>query len=370
MIYHFRIPPRVALFLSVILIWLSGGCIYKHSKVAFKPDFEPQVHKWFNGHTAALSITYDSGWPIYEKDIEVQKLIQEYGLVMDYEVVSNQMPGFIWDYIRDELLPSGLGVFGHGHAHINHDELSYASALESFSLNYELMRNRLGITPISYAYPGGQGYADSTTLALQEAGFWSARMHNASFHKNPYIFSADAVEPVDWFRLPSLVMQDITFENNPQSINNTEELIPFLEGALSRKAWLIKAYHAIGNPDGWGFYRIDEFEKGLEVISGMDFWVGRMDDITKYARQRERIVLDVDYKQIDEDEISITLFHDLDMQVFDHEMTISLLLPNKFAGLRMLIRHRGEILETQEVHNLFLTLNLRPSQEAYRLIFR
>ena len=60
----------------------------------------------------------------------------EHGLVIGYEVVTGN--SFYGDrifsgpdderivYLMSELVPKGFGYFGHGHNHIDHDELSYA----------------------------------------------------------------------------------------------------------------------------------------------------------------------------------------------------------------------------------------------------
>jgi hypothetical protein len=356
---------RAFLFIFCVIILL--GCDLTSSETAFEPSKEPFIEKWYNGHTAAISITYDSGWPISGHDKQAQQLVLSYGLVMDYEVVSYQMPDYIWDYIRDELIPNGFGTFGHGHKHINHDNLTYEEALESFSVNYTLMKERLGITPVSYAYPGGYGFNDSTTAALQNAGFISARMHHTNDHSDPYNLSGNKTEPDHWYRLRALVMQDVDFENNHYAVNNTEELIPYLDGALNNRAWLIKAYHAIGDPNGWGFYKMDEFENGLIEIKNRDFWVASMDNITKYITQRSSTILDVDYSKAYDGLITLQLTHDLDMALFNHEMTLWVPVPNQYKGKEITVTRNGEFILTRTTTDGVLQVNLVPSDFSYEI---
>jgi hypothetical protein len=349
------------------LFWF--GCTSDSHTPAYNPINRPEIHKWFGGHTAALSITYDSGWPISDTDKQVQQLVLDHKLSLDYEVVSHQMPDYIWAYIREVLLPAGFGVFGHGHTHVNHDDLTYASALESFQQNYTMMRENLGVTPISYAYPGGYAYADSTTMALRDAGFLSARMHHTADRQDPYILSGDTKRPVDWYRLPALVMQDFGFEQNDQAVGDAEGLLAFLEGALERKAWLITAFHAIGDPAGWGYFRMDEFEKSLQHISARDFWVAPMDDITRYILQREHAVLDVNYRMVEQHKIELKLSHGLDRDRFSQTMTISFDIPKDVMNKAVKVYQNGILMQGFQTNGARITMNLIPSDQPYVLIF-
>ena len=74
-----------------------------------------------------------------------------------------------------ELVPQGFSYFGHGHNHIDHDELSYEEALESFQANYDTMKD-WGMKPVAYGYPRSAGHEEETQLALENAGFLSGRL--------------------------------------------------------------------------------------------------------------------------------------------------------------------------------------------------
>ena len=82
-------------------------------------------------------------------------------------------------------------------------------------------------------------------------------------------------------------MQDINFNNLETAVNDTEELIPFLDETLAKNAWLITTYHAIGHTDStYGFYTMDNFISDLEEIKARDFWVASMNDVTLYIYER------------------------------------------------------------------------------------
>ena len=55
-------------------------------------------------------------------------------------------------YLKDVLIPSGFGYFGHGHTHINHDKLTFEEAKESFQRCFDAMK-KMGLNPVAYAYP-------------------------------------------------------------------------------------------------------------------------------------------------------------------------------------------------------------------------
>ena len=58
---------------------------------------------------------------------------------------------------------------------IDHDELSYEEALESFQVNYDTMID-WGMTPVAYGYPRSTGHEEETQRALEASGFLSGRL--------------------------------------------------------------------------------------------------------------------------------------------------------------------------------------------------
>ena len=105
-------------------------------KEEFTPPAAPlnaSVAKWFDNHAAAISITNDD-WPTPGREPDIDRYVMEQGLVMGYEMVTGNT--FYGDrifsgpdderivYLMQELVPKGFGYFGHGHHHIDHDELS------------------------------------------------------------------------------------------------------------------------------------------------------------------------------------------------------------------------------------------------------
>ena len=118
----------------------------------------------------------DSGWPLNDNDAAARRFALENNIRFDYEIITANYLGFqvLRDFIQQILLPQGFGYFGHGHTHINHDELPYNEAYQSFRQCYHIMQE-LGLKPVSYAYPGGYGHEPETRQALEAAGFLSGR---------------------------------------------------------------------------------------------------------------------------------------------------------------------------------------------------
>jgi len=322
--------------LSMYLLIALTGCdtsTVDVEKVDFHYSQMPfHLTKWYNNHTAAISITNDDGAPDSDAERRVQEEILRRNLVMDYEIVTYNMRDQVRTHIIEYLIPNGFGVFGHGHKHIDHDKLTYEEAYESFKTNYDIMVD-MGIKPISYAYPEGAGHKKSTQQALADAGFLNGRLHRTWDHTSANIVSSNRKIPNNSFYLPSLVMQDFDFRQNNAAINNCAELIPFLDDAIKNTAWLIKTYHAIGREDGWGFFCWNEFVKALDEIESRDFWSVSMDNATRYIMQRETAKIEIkEAANSVRYDFVIRIQHDLDMEIFSHPMTVAIRFPKNVHG--------------------------------------
>ena len=96
--------------------------------------------------------------------------------------------------------------------------------------------------------------------------------------------------PANRFALCALPMQSLDFKAGGvmpcySCINNNCDLLPVLDGALERTAWIILVYRSIGRPKEYGWYDWGEFQKDVRSIAARDFRVAPMNDITLYARE-------------------------------------------------------------------------------------
>ncbi len=339
------------------------------------------VAKWHNGHAAAVSINYDAPlFPWGEPDIN--GYVMDQGLVLGYELVTGST---YWGqplysgpkdarlvYLFENLIPNGFGYFGHGHDHIDHDILSYEDALESFKANYETMED-WGLKPVAYSYPRNAGQDEETQRALEASGFLSGRLQTYETDRF-YNVPGDSKAPDDWFALMAVPMQSIefeteTFEPCEECVNDNTELDPILDEALNRTAWIILVYHNIGNPQGFGWYDWDEFQKDVRSIAERDFWVAPMNDITLYVRERQRASVQVEVfgETDDPDRIEMTVSDGLDNVVFDQPLTVLFDLPVHWAGEPFTVAQDGE----QPARHVFdataARVSLKPNERPYVL---
>ncbi|MCX6152214.1 MAG: hypothetical protein NTX22_16935 [Ignavibacteriales bacterium] len=300
------------------------------------------IAKWYDDHKAAMSLTEDHGWWNAEINATVTKLILDYGLTMDFDLVTFevQADSIHLNYVRNNLLPKGFGFFGHGHKHDNHDKLSYEQSLASFKKCYESMIE-IGVKPVAYAYPGGWGFFLKTRTALKDAGFLCGRRFDELDNVlDPYIMPDTSTQPADWFALPSLTMQSVDFQGNVTCVNNTSELIAFLDEAVQKRAWLISTYHFIGNKSGWGYYELPEFENDLRAIKSRDIWCTHLADVVLYSLERKNanaIAMLVNDKYDSPVKIKISLADGLPNDYYNQPLTIKLEIPNEWIGKEIVL---------------------------------
>ncbi len=337
------------------------------------------VAKWFDNHTAAVSITFDDR-PTLGREPDIDGFMIEQGLVLGYEVITrntfrgdlvfNGPDDEMLVYLLEELVLNGFGYFGHGHDHIDHDELSYNDALRSFQACYDTMKD-WGLKPVAYAYPRNAGHDEETQQALEASGFLSGRLQTHDPTKY-YNLPGSQRAPDNWFGLQAVDMQSIEFADCATCINDNRELLPVLEEALDQRAWVILTYHNIGNPDGWGWYDWDEFQDDVRSIAARDIWTAPMNDIVLYTRERENILLDV--KVIADplagehtESIEITLSDGLDNITFDQPLTILFEQPRDWIGTPLTVSQDHELLDEVVFETEAAMLSLVPNERPYVL---
>ncbi|MBN1351604.1 hypothetical protein JXJ21_19475 [candidate division KSB1 bacterium] len=333
--------------------------------------YEAVVAKWHQNHTAAISLAYDHGAPTNDMNKQIQQYVLENGITLDYEIVTERYLKypFLKDYLVQTLIPSGFGYFGHGHSHINHDNLYYDQALASFKECYDTMVS-FGLKPIAYAYPEGAGHKCDTREALENAGFLSGRMHFTKDMTNPYIVPDDQLEPRDWFGLPTLVMQDYAFMQCSKCVNDDEELKGYLEQAIVKKAWIILTYHAIGEEQNYGFFKWSEFQKNIKTIKEYDFWCASLNDLTLYIRERKNAVIE-GFRFLDEydnlQKIEFVFSDDLPNEVYDQPLTILFELPYTWIGPSFELWENSTCIDTVTFNSRQGMISVRPSESLYKL---
>ena len=332
-------------------------------------EFSVKLTKWYGGHTAAISLTYDHGvrW-LSEEERLIQNIVLEENVPMDFDFTNSDQDEWTArrEYYRDVLIPAGIRMFGHGYEHCNSDTLSEDAALENFRRCYEDMVAS-GARPVAYAYPGGYCWAQSTRQALAASGFLSGRRFNAQDHGDPFICPDEELVPDDWYNLPSLVMFSYEFANDPRTIHNTEDLLPFLDEALNRTAWLITTYHEIKDGPG-GTYGVQDFREDIRAIRQRDFWFASFSDVTLYLRERAAATVRVlPDSPAGTSSIRLLLSDGLSDNIYDHPLTVLLTVPEYWKGERAAIIQDGVQIATVIIDSEELLLSLRPNEHPYTL---
>lgn len=339
-----------------------------HNILLSRNPFSIELAKWPLNRAGALSITYD-GAPGKPNEYSVREILEAYGLKMEYELVTSVIHSYKKDMelINTRLIPRGYQFFGHGHAHINHDEAGYEKSLASFTACYEEMI-KMGLKPVAYAYPYGFGLEAETQRALKDAGFLSGRLHAPGDVENPFISPDDRLEPDNWYAMPSLVMQDLQFDNCIKCCNNNEELLGFLREAVRRRAWLIVGYHALGDTDTYGWYTLDEFRKDAEAMARSDMFFGSMNDITLYMYERNHASLAVE--AMDSDHYRFTLMDNLENQRFDYPLTLIVNWPKKYHDQFFEFRKNDRVISNGWCGKTPTLVQVKPDEQEFLLTLK
>lgn len=335
------------------------------------PLFELEVLKWPEGHSAAVSITYDAPFGTDPGHHLATDAVLSRGMTMDLEMVTSlfQEPRnhHLLENIQNELLPRGIHFYGHGHQHINHDSLSYEESLADFKRCFDLMSD-WGLRPRAYAYPGSAGHLPQTQLANRQAGFLCAR--GSSVKPAEYcICPRDTTAPANWYYLPSVVLAQGESVNY---VNSYEELEPILADALKRQAWVILMHHAIGIPEGWGYFPLDDFERELDYLAGHDFWSGNMDMTALYIKERNAFAPQLGRveKTKGKRSFALLLADGLDNSVYDQPLTLEFRFSSRLKGQTLHVEPALEGRTDFPVVDGILQLHAIPDEQTYLLSLR
>jgi hypothetical protein len=349
---------------GIAAVVLAGFIAFMWHKARESKPVDAEVTKWMDNHKAAISLTYD-GYP--ESNPSIIEMVKERKLTMDFEFISGSLTEQRVQYYKDVLLRQGFGLFGHGHEHENHDRKGPEWAFRSAKSCFEIM-SILGVNPVAFAYPGGHGGRRETHDAMRRAGFLSARGHDIT--SKPYILASDKQQSVRWYKLPDVFMESINYRNQKGAVNNTDDLERFLEGALSRTAWIILTYHAIGLTGRFGFYEKEYFATDLDAIAKRDFWVASMNNVTLYIYEREKITVKATQYanwRGNPEYITIKIDDGLPDARFDQPLTVRFSIPRSWVGRKLLYSPDNLSIRTARSESSTAMVNLVPTGNVYTI---
>lgn len=357
----------------ILIMLLSLAFVSRTARAGSESSIpNPTIAKWYDNCAGAISLTYDDGCPYSKSNRITNRFVLENKLTMDYEIVTHDYltNPQLKNFLLKKMIPSGLGYFGHGHTHVNHDKLSYEDALKSFTRCYGAIKE-LGLKPVAYAYPKGAAKEMKTRKALAESGFLSGRLHYSKQMTHPYIVPGAQREPEDWFGLPTLVMQDYAFNQCDRCVNTNDELIPYLDEAVRQKAWIILTYHAVGNEKGYGFFKYDEFKKNIYSIKERNFWNASMNNVTLYTRERLHAkvkIIPVIKNDGEMEAMRITLSDNLPNDIYDQPLTILFTIPAGWVNKTIALVENGQIVKTFLFTSANAMVSIKPDETERRLM--
>lgn len=355
--------------IPLILFSLLSSCkLPTESDNTTDTGVKVSIAKWYNNHTAAITITHDDPIPYGEHDEEAQEILKKYNLTMDYELITKHYNKGALNYLKEKETAGLLSYFGHGNTHDDHDKMSYDEAYFSFKACFDTMTN-WGLQPIAYAYPYGAGRQSETQQALKDAGFLSGRAFPSDYEDVPtfHIMPYNDTVPDNWFLLPSLRMEDIEFNNNKNMINDNNELVPILNTSINLSSWIILTYHAIGSEDSWGYTTMDNFKENVKSISEHDFWNASMNDITIYCYERKNADIIIDSFSRDSTSFSITISDGFCDKRFSHPLTVLLSgIHSEKSGIYEISQNNFSI-DTIVLMNDTIQMDLLPNETPYTI---
>jgi len=326
--------------------------------------------KWYNGKTAAVSMTYDGRWGHWKWQHMFEYVLNAAyvrKLAIDFEfVTANFMEDkyeFIREDIRNRAMKLGVHFYGHGHTHSYHDSLSYRESFLSFRHCFYYL-DKWGMEPRAYAYPYGAGRKPETQQAVKDAGFICARglTTDPSLY---YICPDDESEPENWYYLPTIPVA----ENKDGYIGTHSGMAPIFETAIERSSWIIIMYHAIGFPEDWGYYPMSEYLSDVGKLHQLDFWGGNMDMVACYIKERNAFTCE--FLSVIEDsdtiEYEIVFSDGLENSVYSQPLTLECNFDSNVNVESIEILSGDEIVTVATIDGATARFNIIPDEKTYRM---
>ena len=331
-------------------------------------DITSTPTKWYNNHSAAVSLTFDIPVPVCNTVVSeaLRRSIQpDVEMVTSLEFYKLKDKAVFRDL--ESFSAQGIHFFGHGHLHdsINYDSVSYEVALAQFDSCFRFMEE-WNLSPLAYGYPGGHGEKVSTQKAVADAGFICARGIQPDTDSN-FICADDQAEPEKWFYLPAVCVGNVS----GFSIHDHTGMVELFEKNLLKKSWLIPMYHSIGDLNGWGYYPMDDYIEDLEYLLETDTWLAHMDVVARYIMERNSYRMS--WRMVDEatDMISIeAVFSDsLDPELERVPLTLEMEVSGDTPFSRCDVTDNTGVLTSHPIRDNRFTMNITPGGEPILLNF-
>jgi peptidoglycan/xylan/chitin deacetylase (PgdA/CDA1 family) len=279
MVRMIRTPGPVRRFALLAMSALAGQAV--HAQTARATSFV-----WPNGARAAVSLSFDDARPS-QVDLGMA-VLDRHGVKATFFLVPSSAQKRLDGWKRAAAGGHELGNHSLDHPCTGNFAWSRQKALEDFTLEKmreqlvganARLRELLGVTPQTFAYPCGQtfvgrGRETRSYVPLVAELFVAGRG-----------WLGEAPNDPDFCDLAQVLGMEMDGKD-------FEQMLPLLEQARTARAWLVLAGHDIG-PEGPQTTRVPMLEKLLPYLrdARSGFWVAPVGTVAKYIddkRQKAR----------------------------------------------------------------------------------
>ncbi len=330
---------KVVVFLSFFLV--INTAFGKVNSLPIKAQSNKEVldsitiEPWLNAKSSAFSFTFDDG---YITDYEyAAPVLDEFGYKGTFYVITGSLTDTlpaIWRYGTwqqfKELHNEGHEIGSHTVTHPYLTQLDRGDTLTPNTIEYEVYHSKKVIDSIftdtkciTFAYP----YVDydSKVLNIVKKYYQSARAMD-DFPNPQSLFGNQ------YYKLTSKE-EDFNLPRNTPDDDDDEFLdaVNWLHESIDSRGWAILMIHevlpfdsiqAALNQDSWYPMSVSWLTQICEWIQEKDIWVGTVEDITKYMRERECALYDIVSQS--NDSLIFNLTDTLDNNIYNFPLTLDI----------------------------------------------
>lgn len=219
-----------------------------------------QILPW-NGHKAALSLTFDDGNPAHV-DFVVPELARRSLRATFYVIAGRLTQVEKWSAIP----ASGQEIGNHSMDHLHAQDLTTTEVRRQVGEARERLESLLGVPAFSFAYP----FTETTPelrAAVAAHHFLGRGGNRSEFYLKP------EAEP-DWLDISSQVAMTHMAPAEYQD---------WVDENLRRSSWTVLQFHGIeGDVTGWQPLSKAVFLQTLDYIAGKQHWVATFSEVGAY----------------------------------------------------------------------------------------
>lgn len=265
-----------------LIPWILASTL-NNAFASESPVMHVSVAEFLHDKEAAFSFTIDDGF--IDSTTDTRSIFEPLGLRVTYFLmplaIDNRREHIIsWDTAR-ELIEYGHEIGTHASIRPVLHECDEQTLDHIINGSWQLIHDRLGYTPVSYALPGGSKGTDAVKEVI--------------FEKHRYLrkkLTGPGEDPNS--PNPRYLTSVISWGNRPEYSWPIERSQEQIEKALEERQHGIAILHGV--TAGWRqFDSIEHFRKCIELVKSYQdrLWIAPMGEVFAYREMRENCKLEV-----------------------------------------------------------------------------